>query len=479
MTATTPNDDVEDVDERTTDALGNGIDPLTGQYALRPLSPKVLSTIAAGHPLSPEELNEVAEAVQRRKAHLGRGYQVDEGALDQAGWGIVFASNDSQVQDKKDRLKRLLERRRDEAGPLYKEFIGADGIQPAEAARKFLNRHGAAAGPVPVKKVPYYLLLAGSAADIPFDVQCGLDSRHAVGRLDLTLDELERYAERTIAREDSGKQAPRRAAFFATSNPADENTSRSARRLAKPLADTLTAKRGNWQVTQHLRADATKPRLKALLTGPEPPSLLFTASHGLSCAPDDPEQRERQGALVTQEWPGPATEARQMTADEYFAAGELPASSDLQGMIAFLFACFGAGTPRYDLFLRTPRAPLAELAAQPFVSRLSERMVQAGAQAVIGHVDRAWSCSFLWPGAGAQIGAFEDVMLMLADGRRVGEAVDVLHSRCNEISYELAEALTEQGNGMQNDEDVAGLWLAQTDAANYVIIGDPATRLLV
>ncbi len=311
-------------------------------------------------------------------------------------------------------------------------------------------------------------------------MQCGLDSRHAVGRLDFeALDDLERYAERLVAREEAAQPARRRAAFFATSNPADLNTHRSTKRLAKPLADTLTAKRGTWTIDRRLQKDATKSALAELLTGVEPPSLLFSATHGLLCTPGDPQQRERQGALVTQEWPGPATEDREMTPDEYFAASELLLSTDLCGMLAFFFACFGAGTPRYDQFLWTPGSPRVELARAPFVSRLSERMLSTGAMAVVGHVDRAWSCSFLWPGAGAQIGAFEDVMLKLADGWRVGAAVDVLHTRCNEISYELSEALKQRRLGLENDEEIAGLWLAQIEAANYVVIGDPAARLLL
>lgn len=475
MTATPPLLD----DDITPDALVNGIDPRTGKYAVQPLAPKMLCAIAEGRPLTQEELDQITDALQRRQAHLGVGYGIDDNALDQCGWGIVFAANDPRVADKKDKLARLLRRRREEAGGLYREFIGDDGWQPGEPGRKFLNRFGAAAGPVPVDKVPYYLLLAGSATDIPFDVQCSLDSRHAVGRLDFqALDDLKRYADLLVAREEAAQTAPHRAAFFATSNPADVNTHRSAKRLAKPLADTLAAKRGTWSVDRRLQKDATKSALQELLNGAAPPSFLFTATHGL-CAPGDAQQRERQGALVTQDWLGPATDDREMQVNEYFAASDLRTGADLRGMLAFLFACFGAGTPRYDEFLRSPDAPRVELAKAPFVSRLGERLLGAGAIAVVGHVDRAWSCSFLWPGAGAQIGAFEDVMLKLVDGCRVGAAVDVLHSKCNEISYELADALKERRFGLQNDEEVAGLWLAQTDAANYVVLGDPAARLLV
>jgi hypothetical protein len=40
-------------------------------------------------------------------------------------------------------------------------------------------------------------------------------------------------------------------------------------------------------------------------------------------------------------------------------------------------------------------------------------------------------------------------------------------------------ALRNRKFGMQNDDDVADLVLTRTDAANFVIVGDPAVRISI
>ena len=468
--------DVDDADDSPSMVFANGVDPTTGGYALQPLSPALLTSMALQRPLSREELDEIAGALHARSAMLGG--EADENSLADRGWGVVFSGSDPRVEEKKKRLQKLLTHRSGEAGALYRVFEGASGIQGGEPGRKFLNRHGAAAGPVDPKRVPYYLLLVGSPDEIPFGAQTEIDSRHAVGRLDFDdLDALEEYAERIVAREEAGVKVPRRAAFFAASNPGDVNTSRSAKRLAKPAADVVAAGADGWSVDRCFIADATKDRFRALLAK-DPPSLLFTATHGLSLKPGDSAQREQQGALVTQAWPGPLTGDRQMQPEEYFAAADVPADADLNGMMAFFFACFGAGTPRYDEFLPADSNERRELTPVPFVARLPQRFLTAGAAAVMGHVERAWSCSFLWPGAGAQTRVFTDMLLQLADGARVGAAAQLFNDRCNQIAFELAKAIKDRKYGLANDDEIAGLWLAQTDAENYAVLGDPAARLI-
>ncbi len=470
----------DDVDNDIADVEGgpaypNGVNPATGGYAMRPLPPSLLVALAEQRQLSAAELDEIALAVHEKVARLG--IEHDDDALDTRGWGVVFAADDPLVDEKRRRLETLLEHRRGQAGSLYKEFSAASGLQTDERGRRFLNRHGAAAGPVDPRRVPYYLLLVGSATDIPFAAQTEIDSRHAVGRVDFdSLDDLERYAQQLVARETSGQLHAKRAAFFAPANPGDVNTSRSAKRLAKPAADQLAADCPAWAVERAFVADATKARLSEWLAN-SPPSLLFTASHGLALNANDPAQREQQGALVTQQWPGPLTGERRMSSDEFFAASDLPAGASLHGMLAFLFACFGGGTPRYDEFLHYESAERRALADAPFVARLPQRLLAAGASAVIGHVERAWSCSFLWAGAGSQTKVFTDMLQQLASGRRVGAAAQLFNDRCNQIAFELANALKDRRFGLQNDEEVAGLWLAQTDAQNYAVLGDPAAKL--
>ena len=201
----------------------------------------------------------------------------------------------------------------------------------------------------------------------------------------------------------------RRAAFFGVQNGADRATLLSANHLVAPLAKALGSSQECWTFQTVLGSDATKARLTQLLGGNETPALLFTASHGLGFDFNDPDQLTRQGALVCQEWPGPG---HGISPDWYFAADDVSDNARLLGLITFHFACFGAGTPRYDEFahLRQGARERAEIAPVSFVANLPKRLLShpnGGALAVIGHVERAWGTSFVWEQAGAQLTVFE------------------------------------------------------------------------
>ena len=241
----------------------------------------------------------------------------------------------------------------------------------------------------------------------------------------------------------------------------------------------MSSRRRAWHVTRQFGADASKAALQSIVLETSAPALLFTASHGLTLESGDDGQRALQGALVTQDWAGPRAGVRELSANEYFAGSDVTTDAALQGMIAVLFACYTGGTPPLDEFLPLEDSTLRALTPEPFVAALPERLLAAGAGAVVGHVERAWSTSFWRPGAGVQIKAFEEAMLKLADGWRVGAAIDVLNVRCNEIANSLANALRLRKFGKRNDDEVAELVLTRTDAANYVVIGDPAARVLL
>ena len=55
--------------------------------------------------------------------------------------------------------------------------------------------------------------------------------------------------------------------------------------------------------------------------------------------PDDPLQREKQGAILCQDWPGFGTAAP----EHLFTADDLPSGPKLHGMIHFFFAWFLGG----------------------------------------------------------------------------------------------------------------------------------------
>jgi hypothetical protein len=144
-------------------------------------------------------------------------------------------------------------------------------------------------------------------------------------------------------------------------------------------------------------------------------------------------------------------------------------------MIAFVFACFGVGTPQEDSF-EWPGGPV--LAPEPFFSELPRRMLEAGAAAVIGHLDRAWGYSIESPGAGTQIQPFRNTIGRLLSGETVGYAVRDFQERYASLSVTFLELLRRDAAGLGvSPRALAAQWIERNDAGGYLVFGDPAARL--
>lgn len=164
------------------------------------------------------------------------------------------------------------------------------------------------------------------------------------------------------------------------------------------------------------------------------------------------------------------------------AASDVDPSADYSGLIAFLFACYGAGTPQFDDFSGPDRSRPKSLANAPFVGALPKALLgheSGAALAVVGHVDRAWTYSFDWPEVGPQTAIFEDTLFRLFAGYPIGYAMEMFNERHAELAVDLhdSEGLVGTADQLTSDE-VAGLWTAKNDSRNYALLGDPAVRLV-
>lgn len=464
----------------------NGLDGREGSYLLPPVPPGQLADFACGVTDDPARVRELQKWVARGEGKARRGLKegLDPGKLDQAGWGVIFpASADAAALQ--DALAPLLDLRRSQAGKsqerFFRIFAGEDGYREGESKVAFLARHNAGPGPADPERVPYYLLLVGDPEAIPFSFQYQLDVQYAVGRLCFDeLEEYRRYAESVVAAEaaETGGAGRRpRACFFAPDNPGDPVTISTRHHLVQPVAAGLQRDQPGWSVETMVGEEATRGRLGELLE--EAPAFLFAACHGVGFAAGDPLQRDLQGALVCQDWPGP--EARGIDRGHYFAAEDVGARSRLHGLIAFCFACFGAGTPRLDDFTRKSQGERRILSPGAFLGRLPQRLLghpRGGALAVVGHVERAWGFSLVWPGAGPQTGVFDSALRRLLAGQPIGWAMEFFNQRYAELASDLAAEVEALSFGKKLDEAmIADLWTASHDARNYTIVGDPAVRV--
>jgi hypothetical protein len=483
----------------------NGIDAETGQPLLPPLPVELVAGLAQGRPIAKAELDElrarVAELERQRTAHLGVMAGIDPNNLAEAGWGVIFAQEDqAQRPALREALAPLLALRRGQAGERYRdETVNADFLyQPGESMNAWRARNGGAPGKVDPRRLPYYLLIVGDPQRIPFDFQYQLDVAHAVGRIHFdTLDEYHSYARSVTAAENPAQPLAlaRSAAFFGVRNPFDMATQLSVGHLVTPLADALGPKFPGWQMQRWMEDAASKAQLGRLLGGDSTPAFLFSASHGAGISASNPSrQRAEQGALICSDWPGagPVQRAMQLSAED------IGSDASLLGLIAFFFACFGAGTPQFDDFaISTQMQEMLDagqvvtgleqhqrraIAPHPFVARLPQRLLghpRGGALAVVGHVDRAWGSSFIWEGA-RQLATFESGLTRLLGGERLGVVIEDFNDRYAELSTELTARIQAiKFHEIVPPEELAGLWIANNDARSYVILGDPAVKLAV
>ena len=463
----------------------NGVNGLTGEYLLPPLDSAAVAGRAKQATDDPR-ITARLEQLHRRQSEdfYGLPFNVRAEDVASAGWAIVFSSEeDDEVRDA---LDPLIEHRR---GTVDAARLKILQHHPGETWTEWLRAQHTAPGNVDPEKVPYYVLLVGSPDRIPFSFQYLLDVEYAVGRLDF--DDADGYRRYVAALKDheNAASAPRdpSAVFFGTRHEFDAATQLSADSLVGPLAASFGPDGrfgrdvAGYRIETRLGETATKSALTEILAGAGPlgrPTLLFSATHGMGgWPPGHPDQAARHGALLCQDWPG----LGRIAPTQYFASGDVDRDARVNGLIAFLFACFGAGTPEFDDFAQTPGAPPPELAAKPFVASLPKRLLshEAGAAlAVIGHVDQAWGYSFL-SGGEEQLLPFQNAIGRILVGQPVGYAMKDFNEKYAALSSNLSSVLKEmQSTGRRvADDELARLWTERNDSQNYVLLGDPAVAL--
>lgn len=457
----------------------NGVSALTGQYLVPAMTLEEATARARGPATAMPDPWPVQRGREfQRGVHYGPPPDVHPEDVRESGWAIVFA------KDTPDEIRRALgplieHRRKQVPAAVFKELE----YWPGKSREEWLATYKVHGADVVPEKVPYYVLLVGGPDRIPFDFQFLLDIDYAVGRLAFDHPEdYARYAEQVVRYETADAVAGRKeVVYWAPRHDFDPATELSHDALVTPLYRGLPdtpapAVRRQFGARGYLGDAATRTQLLEVLHGP-PPAVLFTASHGVGGWPvGDARQRPDQGGLLGQEWSAFGEIAR----TDYLTGADVGAA-DLGGLIAFCFACYGAGTPRYDSFLSDPAAGPSPIAPEPFVAALPQRLLASGALAVVGHVDRGWGYSIRSVAAGPQIGAFRNLLLRLLIGQPVGHATLDLNQRFATASASLLGLLDPSRPEARQpaDPQLVGAWIERNDAQSYVVLGDPAVRIRV
>lgn len=462
----------------------NGIDFDTGNYAFAPRTIDDMAKQVFARP----GLDTFSKVHDDKPRSFALPFDMNPNKLEESGWGIILHENTPQPV--RDALEPLIALRRTQAGGLFKVL----DYKKEEQTRDWYARHAISPANIDPALVPYYLLLVGPPDLIPFEFQYLLGVDYAVGRLAFdTPADYEKYALSIVAYERA-KSIPngKEISFWSTRHPGDPATEMSSSLLIDPLANGIAGAISSLKQPIHekvgcgrrlrLGDDATKASLLEALHGPKPPAMLFTASHGMALRSGQANQTSTQGALLCQDWPGFGN----VRAEHFLAAADVTDDANVSGVVALIFACFGAGTPDADQFLmdlsQAGKAP--PLAPQPFVAALPRRLLahpNGSALAVIGHIDRAWGCSIQSPKVSdPQINTFRNSIGTILTGGRVGHATcSQFGSRYSMLSVLLLNATspTAANASRLSDRDLVMRWLERNDAQNYVLLGDPAVRI--
>jgi len=421
-----------------------------------------------------------------RDADTGRTRRGAQGTnLEELGWGLIFAHAAGPNPPERTALRELTEHRRAQAGALYpayfREFVDADGYRDGETARQFLTRHGAGSLRASPDKMPYYLLIVGDPEAIPFDFQYGLDVQYAVGRIHFAgLDAYASYARSVVLAESGQFALPQQAVLFAPTHEHAQGMDLASRDLIAPTLSGLERGQPDWSILPVLGPQATRERLLDLLGGPQTPTLLFTASYGLTYPADSEQLEAGLGALVCADWPGAM--AKFEPTQHCLAAADVPDEARLAGLMVFSFGDCIAGTPRHDEMRGAIGEAPQEIAPRALLARLPQRLLGhpgGGALAVVGHVGGAWAYSFQEQTGISAASVFEYTLSRLMSGHTIGSAMDLFNQRYTALSTQLGEELR-QVYFLGKEQGRRALETLRTqviDARNYIVIGDPAARL--
>jgi hypothetical protein len=408
------------------------------------------------------------------------------------GWGIVLPESRADEKDKARALdapeciRRLVEER---STP-----FAAQGGAPVFRYREdldddLLRRYaldGTASDPsltglrgVGPAAIPWYLLIVGSPAEIPWSVQYRWQLDAFVGRLDLDPDGLERYVDALLSNWTGSGARRRTPVVWAVDHGARDITRLMRRTIADRIADAFrTDRHRDFDMTGGMLSDgdATGDALVRALVERRP-GFIATTSHGVTDPPDDP------GAMAAQL-------GHLVDADAVPVLPSAIGDGAVHGAIWYAHACCSAGCGEASAFagvapadsrLGRTLAGLGQVGAR--TSPLPRRLLggPSPARAFIGHVEPTFEWTLRDPRNGQTLTAsIVEAMygrLHLASRPPVGYALDAYWRAAGGLWRDYLnakESVAERPS--QGFDRVRRAKLVASDREAMVLLGDPTVN---
>jgi hypothetical protein len=413
------------------------------------------------------------------------------------GWGVI-APEGKRGDELLARIQPLIEAR----GAMQDEPIRIYRVPPRMSLEEAQRWRQDVYNNDEPDKIPRYQLMLGDLHEVPLELQQVQNPEGFVGRLAFSdLEGYDSYVDKVLQWERSPSAVTDPKAVFYTVHDGTGATRVGHKGLIKPVVEQARAMKAEGrfaagEIREVGRADDPTPdELFAAAAGLEA-GVLFTMSHG--------EGAPRKG------WSSARAQLLGQGAMSFGSGGHLP-GRDIEGKVFapggvwFMFACFGAGTPTRSKFYHwlaqlaskgqfrgRPDAVLASLPKgeqRPFIAALPQAALASpdGPLAVIGHLDLAWTYSFMEIDQGKSQGRpakYYNLLKSLVRGDRVGVALQELERFYNDKNqeltdlYDLAEEAQQTGGKDPVDKAKIGhLWMVRQDLSGYILLGDPAAQL--